>query len=1498
MIDHVKRKRKNLRSVWILFLVMVTALFITGTVFAEGDLPADSSEETAIEEQEDVVEEEISEPGDNDPGIIPAESEVDAEDPAGENDDTDTLEDMNESEDDEVAVEDGLDSQSDNDAVPSEEPAESETESTEDEIAEPASDETTDELDVEIVDDEGNPLDMDNPENIELASSGDPRWYYGGQWYSVVTAEGLCYEGTSVAAGTCWVSGTPITTALEKIDEGRLPSDGKLYVEEGEYNEGVLNINGTYTSQLRGLIGAGSGSTTIIGDINICVNSGFTLSGFTIEGGIEVTNSKGTLVFSDLDVTNDDGFGLYVDGFDGENAVPHPNPIKIDSVNFNNNYSNGAYINAKSTVTITNANFNDNGGVGLYVSTINKITLTGVTANNNIGTGIKVYDFNSLTASHIIANNNRFTHPEMPDGYGLEAISNMKAKILLENLITNENLMSGVFISTPGTVTIKIIEAKLNEESGMVIFSDSAVTIDSAVISENTNDGIAIYTGNRIKLSGIVSSNNGLKGLRVDALIIGYYDDVLEEWVITDYLYPSSVILTSLKTGGSVTANSFNTNGEEGLYIFAKGTITLSNLDSYDNGSHGLYINNYLYDEGSDLVLGRGNVTINVSIPNWYNGFWNNGGTGMYILSNGVVSIYNSSAYANPENGFYIDTTRAIKLNASSASGNGSCGAFLTNQAAAKGQSITIIDSTFDNNIDTGLVALSKGAINLSGSSSFDNMSPNSGGPIPIPSTILDFLFSSDGADNWGFYGSIGDQLDIILESTDFDAVVTIYNSAGTWSETDDDSYGGTDAHIYTGLPGDDWYRIEVTYNGSFEGQGNYTLSVNDGNHENYVFPGSGALLDNSAGAAGVTITTSRNNPENNFDGNANMGMNIKTNGSIMIRGMGADNNYRSGLVMDNPGSKGKVSFIDTSKVRTGTFNNNGWSGMYVRTKGTVNIVGIVSMGENGGAGLDIDNCLYDEGLGVCLGNGSVILKDINADGNGGGGVQAFSFSTINLNNISANNNNYIGINIQNQMPLSLASMVLKDITTNGNNQTGLLVYSNGNVTMSDINAQDNFKIWGYMNVGDAVHGFYNGDAGEDYWGFEADGGIELQFNLYETDNDEWRKEDFHGVLELFDAEENPIAFTFSSGGGSGLFYATWTPTESGFYYVKISEELERDGFYRFSINNGSFTDMAYDFVDGVCINAGRNISITGKDGNYINHNELSGLFIETLGSVKLQNVNADNNGAEGVYIDNYAEGLGYGSVTISGLNANNRSSFASNGWEGLVVTTNNVMNLNYINAWFNGLAGIDAWGESKMSAKNMFIMGNGESGMTLDCIGLIVLNNINAIGNGLNGIEMVNDDGVKISGQNNIMDNGEDGINIETSGLVNIIGVDARRNGQNGIYVNAFGDGSIILNKVYVSGSGENGIYLQANSTVNLTNVTSFNNGKGAEGDGVYIMTWTPENTSLLLKNAVFMGNEGNGLNVVAFGGDLKSLVMSSLTYFGNDTNDTGDENILFEIF
>jgi hypothetical protein len=175
-----------------------------------------------------------------------------------------------------------------------------------------------------------------------------------------------------------------------------------------------------------GIIGAGSGSTTLNGSFYITGMNAFTLSGFNVitDSGdaIYVADNTGALQLTDLDVTstsgeasgirvdgqtgdvnftgvnstNENGIGIYINVFSGN--------VNLDNVAANESVFGGASISVDSgNVTVSDSEFLNNGYDGLYVSTDSgNITLNNVTATGNGNNGVYVSGGNLLLKSNAI----------------------------------------------------------------------------------------------------------------------------------------------------------------------------------------------------------------------------------------------------------------------------------------------------------------------------------------------------------------------------------------------------------------------------------------------------------------------------------------------------------------------------------------------------------------------------------------------------------------------------------------------------------------------------------------------------------------------------------------------------------------------------------------------------------------------------------------------------------------------------------------------------------------------------------------------------------------------------------------------------------------------------------------------------------------------------------------------------------------------------------------
>jgi hypothetical protein len=238
-----------------------------------------------------------------------------------------------------------------------------------------------------VLDEEGEVLPLASTEAAEVIAAPDPYFTVGGVTYRFFGAAGACG-----VTPNCWDgSATPIQDAIDYLSTilKASPDNGNVYVEAGTYSEDVyvsgadwLADGGSVPLSL-GIIGAGSGSTTLNGLFSILGMNAFTLSGFTVNtvgGGsdsIDVINGNGTLSLTDLVVTNDNEEASGI-------RVENTGNVSLDGV-VSTTMGTGIFIETSNGDAILKdvvANGNSFDGVFLRVADGN-LTLTDVTANDN-----------------------------------------------------------------------------------------------------------------------------------------------------------------------------------------------------------------------------------------------------------------------------------------------------------------------------------------------------------------------------------------------------------------------------------------------------------------------------------------------------------------------------------------------------------------------------------------------------------------------------------------------------------------------------------------------------------------------------------------------------------------------------------------------------------------------------------------------------------------------------------------------------------------------------------------------------------------------------------------------------------------------------------------------------------------------------------------------------------------------------------------------------------
>lgn len=1142
----------------------------------------------------------------------------------------------------------------------------------------------------------------------QLSGAGDPRWLVGTQWYSVIYEGGTCY-GNSGGIG-CFSYASDANLIQEAFNRmqnlSKYPTNGLLYVDAGTYQG--FTINDIDLNIIKGVIGESSNNTFIHGDILVQnKTNGFTLSGFSISGGVEVKDSSGNITFSDLVVSNPDGTGIKVTGtwkYEDEFGNPYDDEgphysgtVTLNNVNSSSNHGAGAYILASNTIKVTNSIFNNNNididtpTAGLYLDNwwwtgAFSQQLNNVIASQNRGNGINIFA-GSAVMQNVIANDNT---SDTASGSGI--FTEIKTSFSLTNATLLRNRGDGLsFLGYKGANTIVILKnviANNNGVTGVYIENKNAgaITLTGLLTDNNPYYGVQIISGGVVKLTTIRASGN-FHGLLVQGYEKWVYDPTAKEYVFNSLISPVSVTLTSPVDPNFT--NVFN-NNFGGIVIMSEKPVFLTNFIANGNSLSGVWVQGMCKEggvPGTDSCTKAGAVTVRSTLFNFINTIRPHDGMGINIYdSKGTVIIERTAIDGAPGDGIYISTLGAITLKDVKSNNGTSNGAYLDNQAALTVQPITVTNCEFTGNTGNGVYARSKGMITITDIKANDN---------DLSGADLDNCLLDDGSGLCLGSGTI--------TITNASGKLNTFNNNGRFGVWAVSKGAITVTNIQANNNGSDGASLRNNYGGSIA---NVTVAVSGVTRNE--FNGNG--LDESYMPVDDYYKVGLN------------GLTIKTLGNIIVKNVLAQNNQNEGggiVVRNDESVTPKTVMISDCYV-----SGNDWHGLFVWSKGNITLTNI-SADTNHLSGVFTDNCLYNDGSGTCGGTGTVSLSNITSNNNWSRGIEVYSKGVINLTDVSTNGNTGDeGIFLENDYSGSTASVTLKNITSKENNNNGVLILTNGAVTLSNITANNNHRMQGWLNDGQTAQDWYNAEKGDDRWSFYLEAGTAYTINMLGSGvNVSPNISAFVPMMNLY-AESAPE--TLINSGQSINF----TPGTSGWYYVLVKNNDSTDGMYRISLAGNETPipdspDLMY-WVDGVAVVAKGNVTVT--NGTF-DDNSLSGLFVRTNGNIIASNVGGSLNGTDG--LDLYNDG-GIGNITLTGSNLAN-----SNGWYGIDVRTNGVLSLTNLEASNNGQFGvkIDAQGAGKaVTLKGITVMENLLDGLNISANGKLVLNDIRSWLNGGSG--------------------------------------------------------------------------------------------------------------------------------------------------------------------
>jgi hypothetical protein len=636
-------------------------------------------------------------------------------------------------------------------------------------------------------------------------------------------------------------------------------------------------------------------------------------------------------------------------------------------------------------------------------------------------------------------------------------IEGYAGSIILSQVNVSGSLYGSYVDASGGTGTVTVVNS---------VFDHTQTAWDTIF----SGFGIHIIANNTVKLENVSASENVQDGLFVE-----YAKGLSIKNGFFDYNYE----------GDHNPASRSYTNVANGLGngIFAVDTgatpsaVLLQNVFSNNNDENGVHldipgavtVSNSLFGGNAltGLSVDSGRSTATLDGVRAENNGWQ-GGEGAFLNILGTANINSSSFANNVGSGLVVNTMGAINLKQVKSFGNTEAGAMILNNYTGTSQGVNVTGGYFYSNGMDGILILSRGNVTLNGvTASWNNLL---GGAAAIH------------IDNCQFFN--GDCTGV--------GNVTFTNSMGNNNINNNNALG---VHVHT--------------------RGNFTATSLHANDNHF----SGVVVDGSWGVGNVTITNSSMNQNGQpyySSPTSASGLTVHTRGSITLDKVETNDNTLSGIFLDN-------SFATSAKpvtLKNVSTLSNRYNGLEINSRGAVTINHLTSiynylnmyayglkinntysdstapvsilntLGDNtiaknnygasimsGGSisfkGLDVsDNLSYGLYLLNDGGTGPVSITNSTFNHNGSLGLSVNSKGNITLNNVQANENSFFGAYLNNLL-IAGKSVTVSKSTFNYNQAYGLSIFAGGTITLNAIQASWNQSDSGVV-VDNNTWGAYN----------------------------------------------------------------------------------------------------------------------------------------------------------------------------------------------------------------------------------------------------------------------------------------------------------------------------------------------------------------------------------------------------------------------------------------
>jgi hypothetical protein len=489
------------------------------------------------------------------------------------------------------------------------------------------------------------------------------------------------------------------------------------------------------------------------------------------------------------------------------------------------------------------------------------------------------------------------------------------------------------------------------------------------------------------------------------------------------------------------------------------GAVTLKNL-VFNAATYDVDFADYVV-----YVETAGNIKLDkVTVNDGQNDHVNWATYGAYLdntSGTGSVTVTNSSFNNNEADGLRALSNGTITLKNVFANNNGYRGATLDNTSATTAKSATISNFISNGNGVGGLVVNSSGTVTLNNISAGNNSW--------IGAYVENDYFGIypvyvNGVNN--FSTNTGHGLQVVSNGAIKVSKTTAIDNSGDGAHLDNGGSSGyqpiTIAGFFTAI-GNDGDGLEILSRGNVTAA--YLTANNNGVH--------GVTINNTYAGIPKSVTIAGYNVFNDNEGDGfyeGNGLGIESLGSIVLYNLSASNNGRDGVSLYNTGCN---SQYPVSIYGVNIFSGNGRNGLYLFSHGSVTLNNVIAV-ENGlvslGNGVEVHN------INMCLGSvfypKPVVVKGTNTFlSNNDTGIYVDSAGAISVSNVTANKNGFGGAFLYNRFLdfLSQNYPTTAPVTINGYgvfeyngyvggyNQSGLTIKTHGSVTLANINANYNY---------------------------------------------------------------------------------------------------------------------------------------------------------------------------------------------------------------------------------------------------------------------------------------------------------------------------------------------------------------------------------------------------------------------------------------------------------